>query len=228
MKTKTSPDAPTLVQATVDQLREALLRGEFAAGSPLRESDACAYCKVSRTAVRMAMWALHLEGLLDYQAQKGYRVRTFELADTQDAYALRGVIEGLACRFLVERKLVEGILPELRQLVRTGRTILAAANDDGIDMVAWREMNVRFHAALLRPMGQVFQETSNFVRRTPYADPTVSADWRARPDLAYMELAQSDHEHVVAALAAGQATRAETILSEHLYRAGEVLGATLA
>src|SRR5690606_10325391 len=170
-KTKPTGDAQTLVQATVDRLREALLRGEFPAGCPLRESDACAYCNVSRTAVRMAMWALHLEGLLEYQAQKGYRVRKFELANTQDAYAIRGAIEGLACLILGERGLVGEILDELRALVQTGRQILVDVNGGGINMAAWREMNVAFHATLLRPMSQVFHETSSFARRTPYADP---------------------------------------------------------
>lgn len=173
------------------------------------------------------MLALHSEGLLDYVAQKGYRARRFEMANTQDAYAIRGVVEGLACRLLVERGLAHLVVPRLQALVALGDKLIRNAEKAPFDTAAWSQMNADFHKILLEPMNPVFDEVSGYARRVPHAAPTTTADWRAQPDIDLIKSAQNDHRKIVNALANNEATRAEELMREHLYNAGEVLRRTL-
>jgi GntR family transcriptional regulator, vanillate catabolism transcriptional regulator len=219
--------ASTKLEATIEKLREALLRGRFPAGTSVRENDVCVLCEVSRTPARSAMLALHREGLLDYVAQKGYRARRFEITSTQDAYAIRGVVEGLACRLLVERGLTAAVVPRLKALVARGENLIRDAETAPFDAAAWRHMNAEFHQVLLEPMNHVFHEVSGYARRVPYADSATTADWRAQPDIELIKNAQNDHRKIVNALANNEATRAEELMREHLYNAGEVLRHTL-
>lgn len=217
----------TRVETAIEKLREALLRGHFPPGASVRENDVCALCGVSRTPARSAMLALHSEGLLDYVAQKGYRARRFEMANTQDAYAIRGVVEGLACRLLVERGLANLVVPRLQALVALGEKLIRNAETAPFDTGAWSQMNADFHKILLEPMNPVFDEVSGYARRVPHASPATTADWRAQPDIDLIKNAQNDHRKIVNALANNEATRAEELMREHLYNAGEVLRRTL-
>ncbi|MFW5833378.1 MAG: GntR family transcriptional regulator, partial [Pseudomonadota bacterium] len=88
-----------------DTIRTLILRGDFPAGEHLREAALADRFQVSRTPVRAALAENAKDGLLDYEPNRGYRVRRFDLRDIADAFELRAVLEGTACRVAAERGL---------------------------------------------------------------------------------------------------------------------------
>ena len=78
----------------LDELRAAILAGEFVAGQRLVEVDLCERFGCGRFAVRAAIPVLASEGLVDVQRHRGARVRIIPLAEaieiTEDAPAAGG------------------------------------------------------------------------------------------------------------------------------------------
>lgn len=84
------------------QLREAIIDGRLAPGARLIERELIDMLGVSRTVVREALRQLQAEGLVGEDARKGMIVRALTLAEAQDLYAIRAVLEGLAARLFVQ------------------------------------------------------------------------------------------------------------------------------
>jgi GntR family transcriptional regulator of vanillate catabolism len=217
----------TLSDRALELLRSSLLRGTFEPGVNLRESDVCELCGVSRTPARLALVALHREGLLDYEPQRGYWVRSFDIGTVLDAYAIRGAVEGLACRLIIEHGFDSELIAELETQIKEGRRLIGAGRSGHFDGDGWRRMNEAFHHAIGRRSGKLFVDVSALVQRIPLAATSVTADLRAEPDLFLIELAQVDHEKICRAFQARQAARAESLMREHLVNAGEVLARSL-
>ena len=97
------PANRTQITRALLRLRELILSGEFAAGERMSELPLVERLGVSRTPLRLALAELEHEGLLRGLAGGGYVVREFTMADIRDAIELRGVLEGTAARFAVER-----------------------------------------------------------------------------------------------------------------------------
>lgn len=217
----------TLAGRTLDTLRAALLNGRYQPGVNLRESDVCELCAVSRTPARAALVALHREGLLDYEPQRGYWVRSFDISVVQHAYAIRGAVEGLACRLIIEHGFDPQLTAELQSQTAAGRRLIEAGKSAAFDGDGWRRMNETFHAAIGARSPALFVEVSALLQRIPLAASSVTADFRAEPDLFLIELAQVDHEKILRAFQERQAARAESLMREHLVNAGEVLARSL-
>ena len=84
---------PTAQEAVLIELRARILGGELPAGSALRQEDLAASLGVSRVPVREALRMLESEGHVVYAAHRGYRVAELSVADLEEIYALRAVIE---------------------------------------------------------------------------------------------------------------------------------------
>src|ERR1700733_12193582 len=82
------------------RLREMILHGDFSVNDRLQEIQLSAMLGVSRTPIRTALNTLHNEGLLEYTPKTGYRVRVLTLAEILQAYSVRSVLEGVACRIV--------------------------------------------------------------------------------------------------------------------------------
>lgn len=79
-------------------LREELLAGLHAPGTPMRDVELAARAGVSRPTMREALAELARDGLLVHALHRGMEVARLETADVRDIYAARLVIEqaGLA------------------------------------------------------------------------------------------------------------------------------------
>ena len=76
-----------------DALRGAILSCELQPGQELREQDLAARYEVSRSPVREALLRLEGERLVTVQPRQGYVVNPISLADAQDLFGLRLVLE---------------------------------------------------------------------------------------------------------------------------------------
>ena len=129
-------------ERVADALREQLLSGAIAPGTPMRDIDLSARVGVSRTTVREALAALAREGLLTHSLHRGMEVVRLACADVRDIYAARRVIERVAAESLIAAP--EGNLDGLERALQDMTE--ATARRNGRQVV---EADVAFHTALV-------------------------------------------------------------------------------
>src|SRR5215472_17054183 len=81
-----------------DRLRNAILRGELDPKVPLSQVQLAARLGVSRTPLREALRMLQREGLIDSEPNRRVRVAELSVADLEQQYASRVLLEALAVR----------------------------------------------------------------------------------------------------------------------------------
>jgi GntR family transcriptional regulator of vanillate catabolism len=210
----------TSADALTAMLRERLLSGEIAPGERLQQIPLAESLGVSRTPLREALANLARERLLEYEPNRGYTVRTFHLEDVQQAFAVRERLEALACGLCARRGLPSGILQRLADCVAAGDAVLAKGRLDPDDLPAYRAMNVTFHETILEQSGNRW--VLDFVRQThnvPLASDRVFV-WE---DYSIIHRSHDDHHRILDALTMQDAARAEAVMREHIFFAGQVL-----
>jgi DNA-binding GntR family transcriptional regulator len=88
-----------LTDEVAERLREAILRGDFAPGQPLRETRLASILDVSRGPVREALARLEREGLVLIRRNRGATVARLSNEDLTEVYTLRLALEELAARW---------------------------------------------------------------------------------------------------------------------------------
>ncbi|MFG1943945.1 GntR family transcriptional regulator [Nonomuraea sp. NPDC048826] len=94
---------PTAQQFVLDELRRAITSGRLRPGAPIRQDALAEELKVSRVPLREALKTLQGEGLVRYEAHRGYTVETLSLDDLREVYRIRELLEGEAVRRAVAR-----------------------------------------------------------------------------------------------------------------------------
>jgi DNA-binding GntR family transcriptional regulator len=133
-------------ERVADALREQLLSGAIAPGTPMRDVDLSARVGVSRTTVREALAVLAREGLVTHSLHRGMEVARLASADVRDIYAARRVIELAAAESLIAAPAWN--LEELERALRDMTE--AAARGDRRRVV---EADVEFHTAIVAALG---------------------------------------------------------------------------
>ena len=133
-------------ERVADALREQLLSGAIAPGTPMRDVELSARVGVSRTTVREALSVLAREGLLTHSLHRGMEVARLACADVRDIYAARRVIERVAAESLVAAP--EGNLDGLERALRDMTEATARRNRRQVV-----EADVAFHTALVAALG---------------------------------------------------------------------------
>ncbi len=210
----------TRSQSVTDQLRELVLQGTFNPGERLYEIPLAERMGVSRTPVRDALNTLKIEGLLDYETQRGYGVREFGTHDIVAAYEARAALEGLACRLAAEKGLTKDDLAILERCASDGDSLLSSGKLLPENLNLYRQMNVDFHETILRASGA--RILADLVRQThniPFASNRIMV-W---DDYQIIHRSHDDHHRIFEAIARQQAKRAEALMQEHVFFAGQVL-----
>ena len=88
----------TVRDQAVDNLKQAILSGFLQPGQKLVEKDLCEMCGVSRTSIREALRILEGEKLIVHLPHRGLRVATPTVAEAQQIYEVRAVLEALLGR----------------------------------------------------------------------------------------------------------------------------------
>lgn len=123
---KTAAAATTATTATTGeqiakQLGQAILEGRHAVGARVGEQAVAEMFSVSRGPVRDALRILERQGLIEIQARRGARVRHLSHNEVADIFNVRGVLLGLAVRYLSRNPDKSGLAevdPRLAQLRR--------------------------------------------------------------------------------------------------------------
>jgi len=202
-----APDGEQLSTEVVhDRLRKAILRGEFDPTIPLSQVQLAARLGVSRTPLREALRMLQREGLIDSEPNRRVRVAGLSVADLEQQYASRVLLEALAVRLTVPVYTADD-LAELR------RALAEMTELTGRDVDLWESAHHVFHRLLRRYAGEricrladdLSDHTERY-RRVYMAEPRA---WSA---------AAAEHAAIVDAYAGGDAAAASIHLARHLAR----------
>lgn len=134
-----APRLRTAHEYAKSMIRDGILGGSLAPGSRLGQSDLAARFGVSTTPVREALRDLTIEGLVQTDPHRGAIVRELDLGEVEEIYELRLLLEPVMIR-RTGAALPPGALDEADALHRqmVGEP----------DLLAWVELNRRFHAVL--------------------------------------------------------------------------------
>jgi DNA-binding GntR family transcriptional regulator len=94
---------PTAQQFVLGELRRAITTGRLRPGAPIRQDALAEELQVSRVPLREALKTLQGEGLVTYEAHRGYFVETLSLDDLREVYRIRELLEEEAVRRAVPR-----------------------------------------------------------------------------------------------------------------------------
>lgn len=224
----------TRSEVVTRKLREAILDGTYEPGARMNEVALAERMSVSRTPVRAALSLLFAEGLLDYEPNCGYVVRRISPDDALHIYAVRANLEGLAARLAAEIGITGQARERFQSMLAEMEMLVSGKAWGEKQQRRWGELNISFHAAICLAAGNDYltssiQRTRTLPVLTEGGLKTFSAEravvwW----DRAAYKRSHEDHLDMGDAILAGQGTRAEAIMREHIERAGRLIHRKLA
>ncbi len=199
-------DTATLVDRVYQELRQRILKGEFAPGDKLNLTHLAAELNVSNTPLREAVAHLERVGLVEIIPYCGPRVKALNPDQVADIFDVRMVLEELAVRLAAQRADMDA-LRALEAAIETQKR----AYRDG-DAAAFNAADRTFHEALVKA-----SKNSVLLEMLPTLSDRVqllieSYDQRERPN----QLSIEGHECLLHALKTKQAETAVEILKEQL------------
>lgn len=194
------------------EIRSRLLRGDYAPGERLSESELSAQCGVSRTPVREALRRLALEYFVRIEPNRGAFVIDWSREDIIDMFEMRSMMEGLAARKAAERA-----TPEVIE-----RLNYALENIDNISMVDTVKMREEF-LKLNRQFHDIIFEASGSPKLTEiiarFVEQAVVVRTAAQFGAEDIGRSNQHHKELVAAISAGNGMLAENIMRVHILSA---------
>jgi DNA-binding GntR family transcriptional regulator len=189
----------------VAALRESIITGELAPGTPLRQRDLAERFGISPTPVREALRRLEAEGLVVTDLHRGASVIEASLGAWIENYEIRAALEAVAAKFAAPR-ITEAQLDLLREINEQ----LAACSDQD---PAASELNRRFHFQIYEASGS--PALLALLRLLWSSFPNLGGPLRGR------SVAESAEQHaqILDALARGDAAACERLVHEHILAA---------
>jgi DNA-binding GntR family transcriptional regulator len=199
-------------------IREAIIDGRLAPGQRLKEEELARELGMSRTPVREALLLLQSEGLVESIPRRGATVRSYAVDDLDDMYQLRAVLEGYAARRAATRISPDDVARLEESCVRFDRL---RAEGDLRDLV---KENIFFHNVILDAAGS--DRLVPLVRKVIELPLVYRSFYWYSPEQRL--ISEHYHRQLTRALRAGDAKRAEMIMTEHVLEARDFLLARLA
>jgi DNA-binding GntR family transcriptional regulator len=193
-------------------LHEAILSGVLSPGQRLREESFAALFSVSRTPVREALVRLEATGVAHRVPRRGLIVGQITPQEIVEVYVVRESIDGLAA-YLAAQHATSGDIARLASI--NDEFARAAERGDAKEMA---RLNLEFHTAVAVAarnslLLRFLEHIHHLVRRFPGT--TFQHPGRATS-------AVEEHEHLIAAIRAGDAERARQIASTSMATARRI------
>jgi DNA-binding GntR family transcriptional regulator len=196
----------SLVEIVFGIIRDAIVRKDLTPGSRISEAKLAARLKVSKTPVREALLRLEGIGLVVPDGNRGTRVVWPSAENIQHAYEVRAVLESFAARQAAEHagvsahRLLQTLAAESLQRAEVG------------DGEGFRRLDRELHAAIAQASG------NELLRRL--VDNAYTLAWALRrrdtPSIGYQVGCAHEHLRIVAAIADGDAGKAEAEMASHI------------
>jgi len=199
------------VQAAANALREQILDGHIEPGTRLRETEFAERLGIARHSFRAATQILVAEGLLLREPNRGVHVPVFDPDDLIDVFRLRIALEVEAVRLVMATgRVPEGAAESARELSGVG------------DDAPWRDVvepDMRFHRAIIDAAG-----SPRLVRAYSSVQSEILLCLvQLRPHYHRPAEVAAEHEELIAAMRAGDASPAEELFRVHLTEAADNL-----
>jgi DNA-binding GntR family transcriptional regulator len=199
-----APDSPKL--AAVEAMRNAIVQGEYAPRQRLIEADLCERFSTSRFIVRSALQELAAQGLVEFQRNRGARVREISLGEAIEITEVRQLLEGLQAARAAER-VTRAEAAVLRGIVKDMRAAVAKS-----ELLLYRDLNAYLHASI-RDIAA--HETSARLLRQ-LRDQTVRHQFSLALVPGRPAVSLPQHEAIVAAVTARDPAAARRAMHDHL------------
>ena len=205
-----------LHEEAVDWLRDLIVQGQLAPGARLNERILCQQLGLSRTPLREAFKLLATEGLVELLPNRGAIVAGLDPTRLKQTLAVMGALEALAGELACSNITVQQI-DDIRAL----HYEMLAAHARG-DLAGYFRHNQAIHLKLAEAsanpvLAHTYRQLNANVRRARYMANLSRDRWDA---------AVREHEAILAALLARDATRLKRLLADHLgAKLASVLGA---
>ena len=198
-----------------DELRAAILRGDFVPRQRLVEAELCEQYNARRFAVRAALSALEAEGLIERQPNRGARIREISLGEAIEISEIRMVVEGLVAARAAERVTAK----EKTQLKAIGRRMRTAVRER--EAAVYRDLNAELHSTLREiakheTASRIIAQLHGQMVRHQFALSRV-------PGRSAVSLGQ--HESIIKAVIERDSAGAEAAMREHIGSVIEALRA---
>jgi DNA-binding GntR family transcriptional regulator len=201
----------TAVSTVAEELREALLSGMFAPGTPMPETDVADFVGAAPLVARAALRELARDGLVVHSLHRGLEVPRITQDELCDIYAARRVYETAGLEAMLRARPVD-VSWLAAAAERMGQAAIA---DDGRGMV---EADMAFHLAIVaaggsRRLTRAAQGALLELRLVLSVADRVAAD---------MPALVADHQHLVEVFQCGSVRVARAALHAHLERGEEL------
>jgi DNA-binding GntR family transcriptional regulator len=213
-------------------IEEAIVSGELAPGSVLRQEELSERFGVSRTPVREALRRLSALGLVSFIPNRGVRVRTMSREDLREAFLVRAELEALVTE-IAAGKVTPARLAELEECEKRFARLTKElrSREPGGDrrslMTNWMRANHAFHDVIYEIANVPYIESVAKSARRTFSGPAVWAPVDEELDTLY-ERNQAEHRAIRSALAAGSVKGARELAHEHVMHSFELLQSILA
>ncbi|MGU3497653.1 GntR family transcriptional regulator [Mycobacterium sp. C31M] len=141
--TSVRPARTSAGQRAYEQIRDAILRGDYAEGEFLDEVALAERVNTSRTPVREALQRLQVERFIDLMPRRGAQVRVLTAVEMSEIYQARFLLESDALRTICLRR---AGAPEALAALITGMDEAGRARDWN----RFAQLDQVFHAAIVR------------------------------------------------------------------------------
>lgn len=191
-----------------DTIWSMIQSGVFAQGAPLREARLAADIGVSRTPVREALRRLAAEGVVEHRPNRGAQLVEFDDADTATIFDVRALLEPYTAGLAAERADAEAI-GRMRKLISEMDAVIESGAER-LDQLAM--LNNEFHRLVIdSARARLAAEAIAVVLRAPLMNRTFHAY-----DAPQMARSQQHHREILAAIEAGDAQWAQSIMRAHI------------
>jgi len=210
-------------------LRDEILAGTLAPGTPLLQIQLAEQLGVSRTPLREALRILERDGLVKVSnGNKTVEVVALDIAEIVATHEVREVVDGLAARLAARR----GLGPEADRHLVACIDAMDTASRGGLDTAVYGDAHADFHLSIIDATGNSrLLDLCPLVRLSSQMMLTRYLQQQAHrhPGLVDLEGVSStlinegnqDHRRIYAAIAAGQPREAEAAAKRHIRKTAD-------
>jgi DNA-binding GntR family transcriptional regulator len=220
------PTTSTKADELAMTLEQAIVSGEIAPGTVLRQEQLSERYAVSRTPVREALRRLAALGLVSFEPNRGVRVRTLTRDELREAFLVRAELESLATEVATPRftevEVAQLEAAETRFAALTGELRAHGGGDGRGDLVTeWVRANHAFHDVIYGvarlPLVERLAKGARFSGSAVWAPADTS-----ELDQLY-DANEREHRAIIAAIRAGSSAGARSLAREHVLASGRLL-----
>jgi DNA-binding GntR family transcriptional regulator len=191
-----------------DALREAIFRGVFKRGEPLRQDAIAKQFSVSQVTVREALRLLADEGVVEIAPRRGAIVASLSPDEVDEIVELRIALETL---------LVARAIPRLTDEDFAAAQKIISKLDKTRTMSDQLTLNIEFHGCLYAKAGRP-RTLALYDKLRLAFEPYLRLLW-ARSD--YKSHSQADHRKILALCKERDVKSAQSVLAEHIAKTGK-------